>query len=143
MPFTYKYPRPALTVDAVVFKETGIKKEILLIQRKFAPYKGKWALPGGFVDMDETLEQAAFRELSEETGITNVALQQLKAFSTIERDPRSRTISVVFWGVANQATEVIAGDDAGKAQWFDLTQLPPLAFDHQEVVNEAMDKLQK
>ena len=143
MPFTYKYPRPALTVDAVVFKEIGIKKEILLIQRKFAPYKGKWALPGGFVDMDETLEQAAVRELSEETGITNVALQQLKAFSTIERDPRSRTISVVFWGVANQATEVIAGDDAGKAQWFDLTQLPPLAFDHQEVVDVAMDKLQK
>lgn len=143
MPFTYKYPRPALTVDAVVFKEIGIKKEILLIQRKFAPYKGKWALPGGFVDMDETLEQAALRELSEETGITNVALQQLKAFSTIERDPRSRTISVVFWGVANQATEVIAGDDAGKAQWFDLTQLPPLAFDHQEVVDAAMDKLQK
>ena len=143
MPFTYKYPRPALTVDAVVFKEIGIKKEILLIQRKFAPYKGKWALPGGFVDMDETLEQAALRELKEETGITNVALQQLKAFSTIERDPRSRTISVVFWGVANQATEVIAGDDAGKAQWFDLTQLPPLAFDHQEVVDTAIDNLQK
>ena len=142
MPFTYKYPRPALTVDAIVFKETGIKKEILLIQRKFAPYKGKWALPGGFVDMDETLEQAVERELLEETGINNIELQQFKAVSTLERDPRGRTISIVFRGAVNKETKIIAGDDAAKAQWFDVSKLPPLAFDHKDIIIEAINNPQ-
>lgn len=142
MPFTYKYPRPALTVDAIVFKETGNKKEVLLIKRKFAPYKGKWALPGGFVDMDETLEQAVERELLEETGINNIDLHQFKAFSTIERDPRSRTISIVFRGRVNKETKIMAGDDAAMAQWFDISKLPPLAFDHYDIIIEAIYKQQ-
>ena len=138
MPYTYQYPRPSLTTDTVVFKVKDTTTQLLLIQRKFPPYKGKWALPGGFMDMDETLEQSAARELEEETGLKNVELQQLKAFSTLERDPRGRTISVIFWGVADESSEPVAGDDAAKAQWFDITKLPELAFDHQEVVDEAV-----
>jgi 8-oxo-dGTP diphosphatase len=139
MPYTYQYPRPSLTTDAVVFRVKEDTKQLLLIQRKFPPYKGKWALPGGFMDMDETLEQSAARELEEETGLKGVKLQQLKAFSTLERDPRGRTISVIFWGVADKQAKAVAGDDAAKAQWFDLAGLPPLAFDHKEVVETAVE----
>jgi 8-oxo-dGTP diphosphatase len=138
MPFTYKYPRPALTVDAVVFRTANNKTELLLIQRKFPPYQNKWALPGGFVDMDETLEEAVARELKEETGLTGIKLKQLKAFSTVNRDPRGRTISVVFWGINKTGLTANAGDDAAKTRWFDINNLPPLAFDHKEVVQEAV-----
>ena len=96
MAYTYKYPRPALTVDAAVFRKTGTGFEILLIQRNNPPFEGGWALPGGFVDMDETLEDAIIRELQEETSLTDVTLKQLHAFSTPGRDPRGHTISVIF-----------------------------------------------
>ena len=137
----YKYPRPALTVDAVVFKNENDKTFVLLIQRKNPPYQNKWALPGGFVDMDETLEATAARELMEETGIADVQLQQLHAFSSLERDPRGRNVSVVFWGILQSEKSPLAGDDAADARWFSLDDLPPLAFDHQEVLQMAAGKL--
>ena len=138
MSYTYKYPRPSLTVDAALFRKEKGEDQILLIRRKFSPHQGKWALPGGFVDMDETLEQSVARELEEETGISGIDLKQLKAFSSLERDPRGRTISVVFWGEAKEGTSPKAGDDAAKAQWFNLSDLPPLAFDHHEVVKQTL-----
>ncbi|RLD43747.1 MAG: NUDIX hydrolase [Bacteroidetes bacterium] len=141
MTFTYKYPRPALTVDAVVFRKTPSKTEVLLIQRKNPPFQGEWALPGGFVDMDETLETAVARELFEETGLTNILLKQMHAFSTPGRDPRGHTISVVFWGILEDDQTAKAGDDAQYADWFDLNKLPKLAFDHQDVVEMAMTEL--
>ena len=141
MPYTYKYPRPALTVDAVVFKKSDKETSVLLIERKNPPYKGKWALPGGFVDMDETVESAVARELLEETGITGVNLEQMHAFSAVERDPRGRTVSVVFWGVITNNETTRAGDDAAQAKWFSINNLPDLAFDHQEIVAMALEKL--
>lgn len=140
MRYSYQYPRLALTVDAVVFKTTGSKKFILLIQRKNEPFQGKWALPGGFVDMDETLETAVQRELEEETGLKNIELKQLHAFSELGRDPRGRTVSVVFWGIVKNETIPVSGDDAVDARWFDKEQLPELAFDHDEVVRMALSK---
>ncbi len=141
MPYQYKYPRPALTVDAVVFKKEDDDTFVLLIQRKNPPYKSKWALPGGFVDMDETLEAAAARELHEETGLSGVVLKQLQAFSALERDPRGRTVSVVFWGILTSDNTVSAGDDAAEVQWFNIKNLPPLAFDHREVLDATLQKL--
>jgi len=138
MTYSYKYPRPALTVDAVVFRKTGEKREVLLIQRKNPPFQGDWALPGGFVDMDETLETAVARELFEETGLKNIGLQQLHAFSTPGRDPRGHTISVVFWGFLKDSQQTIAGDDAQDAAWFDIDKLPKLAFDHKDVMIFAL-----
>jgi len=141
MTFSYKYPRPALTVDAVVFRKGTRKTEVLLIQRKNPPFQGGWALPGGFVDMNETLETAVHRELLEETGLKNIHLIQLHAFSTPGRDPRGHTISVVFWGILKNDQIAIAGDDAQEAEWFDLDNLPKLAFDHDEVINFAISNV--
>ena len=131
-----------LTVDAAVFRQREGKTEILLIRRDRPPFEGQWALPGGFVDMDETLEEAVARELEEETNITGVELKQLHAFSTLGRDPRGRTISVVFWGVLKDGQKATAGDDAREANWFDINDLPGLAFDHREVVEMAVRALQ-
>jgi 8-oxo-dGTP diphosphatase len=141
MPFTYQYPRLALTVDAVVFRKNGNKFEVLLIRRKNEPFKGKWALPGGFIDMGETLEAAVERELLEETGMSGIALQQLHAFSAIDRDPRGRTVSVIFWGIDTNNAGTRAGDDASETAWFRTDKLPPLAFDHLEAVLLAIKKI--
>ncbi len=138
MSFTYKYPRPAVTVDAVVFRNGTSGDEVLLIRRKHPPFEGKWALPGGFVDMDETLEQAVQRELKEETGLEGVPLRQLKAYSAIDRDPRHRTISVAFTGRAGNNLKPAAGDDAAQVAWFPVKHLPPLAFDHKEIISDAL-----
>jgi len=135
MSFTYKYPRPALTVDAVVFKKTSAL-EVLLIQRGNEPFKNLWAFPGGFVDMDETVEMAVDRELQEETGIRDITLKQFKTFSAIDRDPRFRIVSVVFVGITKANMEPIAGDDAKNAKWFNINDLPELAFDHKEILKE-------
>lgn len=143
MSYTYPYPRLSLTVDAVVFKIVDAKKFILLIQRKNEPFQGKWALPGGFVDMDETLETAVHRELEEETGLKNIVLKQLHAFSSLERDPRGRTVSVVFWGIAKSEAMPLSGDDAADARWFEMENLPELAFDHDEVVKMALKKIKR
>jgi len=142
--YTYDWPRPMVTVDAAVFRYTAGGAELLLIKRKNEPYKGKWAIPGGFVDMDEELEDAVVRELAEETGLTGVPLEQMHTFGTIGRDPRGRQITIVFMGIANeQQAEVKAGDDAAEAKWFDIKDLPDdMAFDHDKVAEFAIGKLE-
>ncbi len=141
MPYTYDYPRPALTVDAVVFRKNGVRREVLLIQRKHYPFEGMWALPGGFVDMEETCEEAIERELMEETSLRVTGLQQMHTFSALGRDPRGRTVSVTFFGHAELARSTVkGGDDAMDARWFDLDDLPELAFDHIEAIRMAVER---
>ena len=140
MSYTYDYPRPALTVDGLIFR-TSSEIEILLIQRKFEPFKNHWALPGGFVEMDEDLVDAAHRELEEETGITGLELQQLQTFGKPGRDPRGRVVSVVFWGKCIDDSNLSAGDDAKEAQWFAVSKLPKLAFDHEEILKVGFEKI--
>ncbi len=129
-----------VTVDAVVFDQKGPGNyAVLLIQRKNPPFQGKWALPGGFVEDEEALEVAAARELEEETGIKNVALQQLHTFGKPDRDPRGRAISVSYFGLTEASTQTIKADtDASDVRWFDIHQLPGLAFDHQQIVDMAI-----
>lgn len=142
MPFTYEYPRLMLTVDAVVFRYNESQLEVLLIQRKHDPYAGMWALPGGFVNMDETVEDAIVRELEEETGLKMENLKQLYTFSEIGRDPRGRTVSVTFFGITEKNDFVVkGGDDARYANWFPVSQLPELAFDHIGAVKMAVEKI--
>lgn len=134
--YSYKYPRAALTVDAIVYFVAEGKTRILLIERGAEPYKNKWALPGGFVEMGETLEQSCIRELQEETGLRVPKMQQFKAYDAVDRDPRHRTISVVFSAEIEQQSPVKGGDDACNAQWFPLNQLPELAFDHAQMLHD-------
>jgi len=141
MSYCYNYPRPAVTADIIIIKKIDDQQYVLLIERKHPPFEGMWALPGGFLDMDETLEEAALRELQEETGITGVKLEQFHTFSTVNRDPRHRTITTVFIGNADEKTvSPEAGDDAAKADWFAMDKLPPLAFDHGKVLEMAKSK---
>ena len=141
--FTYKYPRPALTTDALILGYDNKNKElkILLIKRKNEPFKNQWAIPGGFVDMNETIEQCAKRELQEETGLSLNNLEQLTVASKIDRDPRGRTISTVFWAIIPIVYNLKANDDAADLQWFNCNNLPKLAFDHDEIIKIALDKL--
>ena len=143
MAYTYDYPRPALTVDCVVFGfEADAALRVLLIQRKLPPYEGHWALPGGFVRVDESVDAAAVRELQEETGIAEVFLEQLYTFGAVERDPRGRIVSVAYYALINlQEHPVQAATDASDAQWFELSALPELGFDHQEILNRAIARL--
>ncbi len=141
--YVYDWPRPMVTVDAAVFTFSDDKAKVLLINRGNEPFKGKWALPGGFVDMDEELEDAVARELEEETGLATVQLEQMRTFGTVGRDPRGRMITIVFMGIAMEGQDKIkAGDDAAQAQWFDIEKLPEdMAFDHNEVIKFAIEKL--
>jgi len=142
MPYTYKYPMIYLTVDMIIFDISTADKKVLLIQRDRSPFEGEWAFPGGFVDIGETLEEAAGRELEEETSLKGIVLKQFKAFSTLDRDPRGRTVSVIFFGyVDDNNNEAQAGDDARNAQWFNLNELPILAFDHQEILQNLLISL--
>ena len=143
--YTYDWPRPMVTVDAVVFTYSGDRAKVLLINRGKEPFKGKWALPGGFIDMDEELEDAVVRELEEETGLKGIRLEQMRTFGTVGRDPRGRQISIAFMGFATKSQDKIkASDDAANAKWFDIEELPKdLAFDHNEVVRFAIEKLNK
>ncbi len=136
MPFSYGYPRPMLTVDIALARQGASGIEVLLIQRGHPPFEGYWALPGGFVDEGETLVHAAQRELQEETGLVGLALEQLATFGDPGRDPRGWTVSVVFWSWLEPGSpdQLIAGDDAAEAAWWPLTGLPPLAFDHAEIM---------
>ena len=138
MSYTYKYPRPAVTADSVVITNEAVPK-VLLIERGADPYKGCWAFPGGFLNMDETTEQCAVRELEEETGMKILGLQQIGAYSKVDRDPRGRTITVAYLAVVDSPCEVIGLDDAAKAQWFPLDALPKLAFDHDEIMRDAIN----
>ena len=141
--YVYEWPRPMVTVDAVVFHLDGNPPQILLIHRKHDPYAGQWAVPGGFIEMDEELEDAVARELEEETGLKGVTLEQMRTFGTVGRDPRGRQITVVFMGIAGpEQTEVRGGDDAADARWFPIDRLPDkLAFDHDNVIRFAIDRL--
>lgn len=140
--YTYKYPRPAVTTDCVIFGITRDgERRVLLVQRGNEPFRGMWAFPGGFLNMDETLEQCARRELKEETGLdTPIRFEELKSFSTVDRDPRGRTISVAFVAEV-PLSEVKGGDDAAEARWFPLDEIPQLAFDHGEMLQAALDRL--
>jgi 8-oxo-dGTP diphosphatase len=132
--YTYDYPRPAVTVDVVVLTR-GDNPRVLLIRRKHDPFAGKWALPGGFVEIDEPLEAAARRELEEETGVPAETLEQLHTFGDPGRDPRGRTITVVYLTRVDAAkVQPRAGDDAAEIGWHSLRQLPPLAFDHEQIL---------
>jgi 8-oxo-dGTP diphosphatase len=140
--YTYDYPRPMVTVDAVVFAIRSGRLEVLLIERGNDPFAGMWALPGGFVEMDEDLPDAAARELHEETGVTDISLTQFRTFGEPGRDPRGRSVSVAYVALADPARfEVRSGDDAAAAQWHPAAGLTGLAFDHHEVVDFALDTL--
>lgn len=137
--YSYEYPRPALTVDCAIYKFNNNRKQLLLIKRANEPYKNMWAMPGGFVDMDESIDLAAYRELKEETGITAVDLIQFKTYGSVNRDPRGRTISVVYHSkLKDDSQNAIAMDDACDAQWFYLDNLPDLAFDHELIISELI-----
>lgn len=138
--FCYEYPRPAVTVDVVAISNDW---RILLVKRKAEPYQGCWALPGGFIDIDETLEHAAARELEEETGVSGLELGQLRAFDRPDRDPRGRNIAVAFLALINNCPSATAGDDAAEAQWVHAEELPPLAFDHAEIIDCALAKARR
>ena len=140
--YTYKYPHPAVTTDCVVFGVDGKELRILLIERGNEPYKGCWAFPGGFLNMDENAEQGALRELEEETGLKLNSVKEFGTFSDVNRDPRERVISIAFYALAEK-TDVQGGDDAAKAQWFALDELPPLAFDHDLMLKKALIKLKE
>lgn len=143
MPFAYEHPRAALAVDCVVFglDETDLK--ILLIQRDLDPFRGRWALPGGFLRLDETIDQAARRELREETGLDQVFLEQLATFGDLDRDPRERVVTVAHYALVRLSDHrVQAATDARDAAWFAIDDLPTLAFDHDRILTQALARLQ-
>lgn len=147
MKYQYEYPRPAVAVDLVVFqmerkrRMKGHSRKLLLILRKNEPFADQWALPGGFLDEGETLEQAAERELMEETGVTCNCLKQLGAWSKVNRDPRTRVISVSFLAEIAADQNPVAADDAKDARWFAINDLPKLAFDHDEMIECAIESI--
>jgi 8-oxo-dGTP diphosphatase len=144
MKYCYEYPRAAVTVDCVIFGFDLSQLSILLIRRKLAPFKHKWALPGGFVRVDETLEQAADRELREETGLADLFLEQLYSFGDLRRDPRERVISIAYYGLVKPGDQLLRADtDASDARWFSMADdLPSLAFDHKLILECAWKRLQ-
>src|SRR6185503_18841277 len=142
MAYSYKHARAALTVDCVVFGFDEGELKVLLIERALEPFKGKWALPGGFVRVDETLDEAARRELAEEAGLANVFLEQLYTFGTLERDPRERVVSVAYYALVKLAAyDTRPATDAADARWFPISKVPKLAFDHAEVLAAALSRL--
>lgn len=141
MAYTYKYPRPAVTADCVVMTKEAVPR-VLLIERGFEPFKGCWAFPGGFMNMDESTEQCAIRELEEETGLQVTDIHQVGAYSKVDRDPRGRTITIAYLAIIDAPAEVSGLDDAAKAKWFPIDALPPLAFDHDEIMDDAFELYQ-
>jgi len=137
MEYKYKYPRPAVTADCVVMTKEAVP-QVLLIERGADPYKGCWAFPGGFMNMDETTEQCAIRELEEETGVKVSKIKQIGAYSKVNRDPRGRTITVAYLALVDAPIAVTGQDDAAKAQWSPIDALPPLAFDHDDIMRDAI-----
>ena len=137
MSYTYKYPRLAVTADVVAITKEK-EPRVLLIQRGFEPYQGCWAFPGGFMEMDEATEECAIRELEEETGLRLDSMVQVGAYSKVDRDPRGRTITIAYLAIVDEPLSVIAQDDDAKAEWFPINALPPLAFDHDEIMADAI-----
>lgn len=138
MPYTYDYPMFSYCVDAVLFAKYNSDHLVLLIQRKNDPFKDYWAFPGGFVDQQEVADQAVYRELKEETGIAIDGLARLDVFDKVGRDPRGRTVSVVYTKVLDAPVAATGLDDAADARWFNIKELPALAFDHSEIMNRAL-----
>ncbi|MFI4859857.1 MAG: NUDIX hydrolase [Phycisphaerales bacterium JB063] len=142
MTYSYEYERPALTVDIVVFALDEHGLQVMLIERDLAPFAGRWAIPGGFVRVDETLDEAARRELQEETGLRDIYLEQLYTFGDLDRDPRERVVTVAYYALVNlQGHNVKADTDARNAAWFNVDDLPELAFDHGQVLDAALERL--
>ncbi len=138
MPFTYDYPRPSVSADVVV---VDLKNQsLLLIQRKNDPFAGGWALPGGFMDMDESADATAIRELKEETGLVVSNVRQIGAYSAVDRDPRGRVVTVAFYANASESDHFAAADDAADAKWFPVGDLPRLAFDHSNILADGLAK---
>ena len=140
--YCYKYPHPAVTTDCVIFGFDGSELQVLLIERGIEPFKGKWAFPGGFLNMDETAGEGALRELKEETGLENAYIEQFNTYSEPGRDPRERVITIAHYALV-RIQEVKGGDDAAKAQWFPIDEVPQLAFDHDKILRDAMRKLRE
>ncbi len=138
--YSYQYPHPAVTTDCVVFGFDGMRLNVLLIERGIEPYKGRWAFPGGFIRMDETADECARRELHEEAGLDGAYMRQFYTFSTVDRDPRERVITIAYYALVRQC-DVVGGDDAAQAKWFALGQVPRLAFDHDLILRHAIDAL--
>lgn len=142
MPSTYEFPRPALTVDAVVFGLDDEDLKVLLIRRDLPPFEGKWALPGGFVRVGESLEDSVRRELQEETGIAQVFLEQLYTFGDVDRDPRERIVTVAYYALVKLSDHrIMAATDARDAAWFAVSETRGLAFDHERILAAALERL--
>lgn len=140
--YCYKYPHPSVTTDCVIFGFDGNQLQVLLIERGIEPYKGRWAFPGGFLNMEESAEEGALRELKEETGLTGAYIEQFHTFTDPNRDPRERVITIAYYALV-RIQEVKGGDDAAKAQWFALDEVPQLAFDHDLILRRALKRLRE
>lgn len=138
--YTYDYPRPAVTADCVVFSNDSDGLSVLLIERANEPFKGCWAFPGGFMDMEENAEDCARRELKEETGLQLEHMEQIGVFTDVDRDPRGRTVSIAYSALVEKRP-VIGADDAAQARWFPISEIPALAFDHEKILRAALDVL--
>lgn len=144
MSYTYDYPHFAITVDAVIFTKSDEGLSVLLIRRAHEPFMDCWAFPGGYINIDEVIDNAVYRELKEETNISNVSLKRFDVFDALDRDPRERTVSVVYYGFMDGSNVPIkAGDDAKDVQWFPVNKLPELAFDHSEILKKILEVVQK
>jgi 8-oxo-dGTP diphosphatase len=140
--YSYEYPRPAVTTDCIIFGFDAGEIKVLLVERGIEPFQGRWALPGGFLQMDENADECAQRELFEETGLENVFIEQLYTFSDVDRDPRGRVITVSYFALVKLANyKVQAGDDAKNAKWFPISKVPSLAFDHDRILRVALNRL--
>ena len=145
MLYTYQYPHPAVTTDCIIFGFDGTGLNILLIKRGIEPFKDYWALPGGFIEMEETAEEGALRVLHKETGIGEIYVEQLQAFTKVKRDPRERVITIAFTAFVRQKNYgyVKGGDDEKEAKWFSIKEIPSLAFDHEDILKIALEQLRK
>lgn len=140
--FSYKYPHPAVATDCVILGFDGTRLKVLLIERGGEPFKGMWAFPGGFMHLDETAEECARRELREETGLEAEYMEQFHTFSDVRRDPRERVLSIAYLALV-RTKEVCGGDDAAKAQWFAISDIPQLAFDHERILRLALSRMRE
>ena len=138
--FTYSHPHPAVTTDCVVFGFDGVRLNVLLVERGREPSKGRWAFPGGFLEIDEDAPDGARRELFEETGVQVTNIEQLGAFTRPDRDPRERVISIAYFTLMRTA-DVVGADDAAQARWFAIGRMPELAFDHQQIFEQALERM--